>query len=175
MNLFSKSILLAVAAAFFFSSCCGDPTASNPEVAKMSDAGKKAMDEASQSLCTCLKDHGAGLKGVSAKVKEVAAEVEKAEGAEDKMAAMGKMMEAMGGMKEFTECMNKAKPSGDAEKAMEDDIKKIVGEDADRKTRNKKTFEIIQVYLDKNCSANAKVFKDFVATMDEMDNLRKMK
>ena len=175
MKQIAQTLLTAVVATFFLFSCGGDPTASNPDIAKMSDAGKKAMSEASEALCTCLNEHGDGLKEFTKEMKSVAAEIEKAEDGEGKMAAMGKVMGAMGKMKAFGKCMDEAKPSGDAKKAMEDDMKKIIGEDGDRKAKTKKTFELLSTFLDKNCSSNSQTFKDFISTMDQMDDMKKMK
>lgn len=175
MKLFAKSLLSVVAAVLFLTSCGGgNPATSNPDIAKMSDTTQKALDTASKSLCGCLKDHGSGLKEFGKELKEVIAEMEKASD-EDKMAVMGKMMGAMGKMKDFGGCMDKAKPSGEDEKAMEEDMKKLVGEDADKKTRTKKTFEILQVYLDKNCPSDAKTFKEFVASMEDLEKLKDMR
>lgn len=171
MKQFMIYCLAIVTSVSLFSSCGGKSVDANPDVAKMSDAGKKAMDKASQSLCTCLKDHGDGLSDAAKELKGIIAEAEKA-GEEEKMAMMGKVMGAMAKMKDFGECMDKAKPSGEDEDAMEADIEKIIGEDADSKTKNKKTFEMLQAFLDKNCSADAKKFKDFMSIMEEMDKMR---
>ena len=171
MKQLTKNLLIAFVATFFLFSCTGDPTASNPDIAEMSDAGKKAMDEASKSLCTCLNEHGDGLKEFTKEMNTIAAEIEKAEDKEGEKAAISKMMGAMGKMKAFGECMDKAKPSGEAEKAIEAAMKKIIGEDANRKARNKKTFELLATFLDKNCASNAETFKGFISIMEKMDKI----
>ena len=86
MKQIAQTLLTAVVATFFLFSCGGDPTASNPDIAKMSDAGKKAMSEASEALCTCLNEHGDGLKEFTKEMKKVLEEIQSGSFAKEFMA-----------------------------------------------------------------------------------------
>jgi hypothetical protein len=56
-----------------------------------------------------------------------------------------------------------------ADKVMEEDMKKIMGDNTDSKAKQKKQLEILQVYLSKNCPNEAKTFDEFMKFGEQMD------
>jgi hypothetical protein len=174
MRTLTKTLMSALVAAIFMTSCAGDPTSSNPDIAKLSDVSKKALDEVSKKGCECLKKHGKGLQEFMAEAKPLLADAEKSE---NPMEVMGKLMGSMMKMKDFGECFKDVDPKGDeaTEKAMEEDMKKILGENPERGAEKKKQMEIMNAYFGKNCPSEAKIFADFIKFGEQMENLRKKK
>ena len=174
MNYITKNLFVILTACIMFISCAGgDATSKNPDIAKLSDTSKKAMDEASKGGCECLKKHGKDLKAVLEELKPIFADAEKSK--EDPMAMMGKIMGPMMKMKDFGECFEKTMDKKDeaADKAMEEDMKKIMGDNTDPKAKNKKQMEILQAYFGKNCPSEAKIFDEFMKFGEQMDKLSK--
>ncbi len=173
MHTLIKTLFVAFFAAVFITSCGGDPTASNPDIAKLSESSKNALDKASQALCTCLKQNGEGLKEFINEVKPILADAKKAE---NPMEAMGKLMGSMAKMKDFGECMDKADPSESEEEkgSLNKDIDAIMGDKKDDfEAKQKKQMEILSAFLNKNCSGEAKLFDDFIQFGEDMRNLSK--
>jgi hypothetical protein len=175
MTNLTKTLFALLSAGIMLTSCGGgDPTSKNPDVAKLSDTSKKAMDEASKGACECLKTHGKDLKAVIEEIKPVLAEAEKS--SENPGALMGKLMGPMMKVKDFGECFQKVDKKDEAsDKAMEEDLKKIMGDNTDFKDKQKKQMEILQAYLSKNCPNEAKTFEDFMKFGEQMDKTFKKK
>lgn len=171
MRLFSSSLLIALMTSFFLMSCGGgDPTASNPDIAKMSDEAKAEMDKMSTGACECLSQHGEEL---TAFVDEALPLLKEAQTKEDTnpMEVMGKLMGSMAKMKAFGECFQKV-GDGVNEDLLDKEMKKIIGEDADGKVKEKKQMEIINAFLGKNCPKEQKVFQKFMDFGKEMEALQ---
>jgi hypothetical protein len=175
MNYTTKNLFAILTACVIFISCAGgDPTSKNPDVAKLSDTSKKAMDEASKGGCECLKTHGKDLKAVIEEIKPVLAEAEKSN--VEPGALMGKLMGPMMKVQDFGECFQKVdKKDEAADKAMEEDLKKIMGDNTDPKDKQKKQMEILQSYFSKNCPNEAKTFDEFMKFGEQMDKTFKKK
>jgi len=174
MRTFTKTLMAFALIGFLMTSCGGgDPTSKNPDIAKLSDTSKKALDEASKGGCECLKKHGKDLKAVIDELKPIIADAEKSK--EDPMAMMGKIIGPMMKMKDFGECFEKTMDKKDeaVDKAMEEDMKKIMGDNTDPKAKNKKQMEILQAYFGKNCPSEAKIFDEFMKFGEQMDKLSK--
>jgi len=173
MRALTKTLLAFAASAFILTSCGGDPTASNPDVKKMSDTGKKALDESAKVSCGCLKTSGKELKEVMVKLKPILADAEKAE---NPMESFSKMADAMKSLAAFGECMKDARPGkGDeaAEKALKEDMDKIMGEKPDFKAVSEKRKELSFAFLKKNCPSEAKILEDFMKIENDAKSLRK--
>jgi hypothetical protein len=178
MRALTKTLLAFVAGAFFLTSCGGDPTASNPDIKQMSDASKKALDDAAKVSCGCLKTNGKDLKEATTKMKPILAEAEKAENPMEVLGKMGEIMEGLKGLEAFGECMKDARPGkGDeaAEKALEEDMKKIMGEKPDFKAVSEKRRDISLAFLKKNCASEAKILEDMMKVQEDASALRKKK
>ncbi len=174
MNYITKNLFVILTACIIFISCAGgDATSKNPDIAKLSDASKKALDEASKGGCECLKKHGKDLKALIDELKPILADAEKSK--DDPMAMMGKIMGPMMKMKDFGECFEKSMDNEDeaSAKAREEDLKKILGDNADPKAKQKKQMEILQAYFGKNCPSEAKIFDEFTKVGEQMDKLSK--
>jgi hypothetical protein len=85
------------------------------------------------------------------------------------------IMGSMGKIKAFGECIEKANPEEDeaSKKALEEDMKKIMGENSDREAENKKMLEIMNAYLTKNCADEQKIFADFMGLGEKMQAISK--
>jgi hypothetical protein len=172
MKILSNALLAVIMTAFVFTSCKNDPTANNADIAKLSDVSKKALDESSKKVCTCLKDNGKDLKAVLDEINPKLAEAEKSE---NPMEILMGIMGSMGKIKAFGECIEKANPEDDeaSKKALEEDMKKIMGENSDREAENKKMLEIMNAYLSKNCPDEQKIFADFMGLGEKMQAISK--
>jgi hypothetical protein len=172
MKILSNALLAVIMTAFVFTSCKNDPTANNADIAKLSDVSKKALDESAVKVCTCLKDNGKDLKAVLDEINPKLAEAEKSE---NPMEILMGIMGSMGKIKAFGECIEKANPEDDeaSKKALEEDMKKIMGENSDREPENKKMLEIMNAYLSKNCPDEQKVFADFMGLGEKMQAISK--
>jgi hypothetical protein len=197
MKFLTNSLMAVAVSAFFFTSCGGgaaktgdtdkkageeevkkaepkkaDPVADNADIAKMSDASKKYLDESSQVICGCLKDHGTELKSFVDEVNPMLS-AEKA----DLKAIMTKVTETAKKMKAFTDCVGKtdAKRDEATKKGLDEDLKKILGEKPESDAKMKKQMEISVAYVSKNCSDNADLFKSFADLNTKMSELRKKK
>lgn len=176
MNYITKNLFVILTACIMFISCAGgDATSKNPEIAKLSATSKKAMEEASKGGCECLKKHGKDLKAAIDELKPILVDAEKSK--EDPMAMMGKIMGPMMKMKDFGECFEKTmdKDAEASAKAMEEDLKKIVGDNPDPKAKEKKQMEILQAYFGKNCPNESKIFGEFIKLGESMEKLSKRK
>jgi hypothetical protein len=194
MNVLTKSLFLLIAVATFLSSCGGaakteekkeggeevkkeepkkaDPVADNADIAKMSDASKKYLEESSTVICGCLKDHGKDLKAFVDEVNPMLSD-EKA----DMKAIMTKVKDTAKKMSGFTECVSKAEAKRDeaTKKGLDEDLKKILGEKPEMEAKMKKQMEISLAYITKNCSDNAPLFSGFMELNTKMSDLRKKK
>jgi hypothetical protein len=169
MNYTTKNLFAILTACVIFISCAGgDPTSKNPDVAKLSDTSKKAMEEASKGGCECLKTHGKDIKAIITEIKPVLAEAEKSKGDPSEM--IGKIMGPMMKISEFGKCLEKAADRNEeADKAMEEDLKKILGDNTDSKAKQKKQLEILQAYFGKNCPDESKTFDELTKIGEQMD------
>jgi hypothetical protein len=168
MTNLTKNLFALLTACIMLTSCGDDPTA------KLSDTSKKAMDEASKGRCECLKTHGKDLKAVIDELKPVLAEAEKSN--MEPGALIGKIMGPMMKLNEFGICFKKNnKKEEAADKAMEEDLKKIMGKNTDFKDKQKKQMEILQSYFSKNCPNEAKTFDEFMKFGEQMDKTFKKK
>jgi hypothetical protein len=166
MTNLTKTLFVLLSAGIMFTSCGGD------DIAKLSDTSKKAMDEASKGGCECLKTHGKDIKTVLDELKPVLAEAEKSNGEDKEIIA--KILGPMMIITEFGQCLAKsAKRNEAADKAMEEDLKKILGDNTDPKAKQKKRLEILQAYLSKNCPNEAKTFEEFMNFDEQMNKIFK--
>jgi hypothetical protein len=170
MKILSNALLAVIMTAFVFTSCKNDPTANNADIAKLSDVSKKALDESSKKACTCLKDNGKDLKAFLDEVNPKLAEAEKSEN------PMEIIMDIQGSgdkIKNFSECLSKANPKDDeaSNKALEEDINKIMGENSEIEAKSKKMLEMMNAYLTKNCPDEQKVFADFNGLGEKMQTI----
>ncbi len=170
MKTLTKKFILALSVLIFLSSCGGDATSKNPDIAKLSDTSKKAMEEASKGGCECLKTHGKDIKAIITEIKPVIAEAEKSKDNPSEM--LSKIMGPMMKISEFGKCLNKsADRSEEADKAMEEDLKKILGDNPDSNAKKKKQLEILQAYFGKNCPDESKTFDELTKVGEQLEKL----
>jgi hypothetical protein len=174
MRKFTKTFIFLVITGFLFASCNnGDPTTKNPNIAKLSETSKKAIDNITKKGCDCLKTHNKELKSVIEELKPIMAEAEKQKG--DPMEMMGKIMGPMMKMQAFGECQQKTMVMEDeaVNKALEEDFKKIVNSNKDKKGIPEISEEITLAYFSKNCPKEAKLLDELSKLDEQMSKISK--
>ncbi len=173
MKILSNALLAVIMTAFVFTSCKNDPTANNADIAKMSEAGKKAMDEESKRICSCLKEKSNDFKTLLDEVKPKLAEAEKSENPMESVMQIYLSVEKT--EKSFGECMSKISPEDDeaSSKALKEDFEKIMSEVTDNEAKVKKPIDIMNAYLTKNCANEQKIFADYIGLGEKMNSLQK--
>ena len=178
MRLFSSHLLIILVASLFLLSCGSskkaakavtDPTKNHPDIAKMSKEAKAEMDKLSANACECLKQHGEELNTF---VDEALSMLKEAQTKEDAnpMEVMGKLMGSIANIRAFGECVQKVGDNINQE-LLDEEMKKIIGEDADPKVKEKKQLEITNAFLGKNCPKEQQVFQKFVDFTKEVEAL----
>jgi hypothetical protein len=158
---------------FLMTSCVGDPISSNPDIAKLSDKSKKAIDESSKNMCECLKIHKEDLKSLTELINDFKPKIAKAE--ESKEVAL-EIIQDLGpkmSMRELGGCMEskRSKIEDEDRESIDKDIDKIVGEKPDRRIREMKIMDIYLSYFGKNCPSEAKLFSQIIEFAKKMDKL----
>ncbi len=171
MNYITKNLFVILTACIIFISCAGgDATSKNPDIAKLSATSKKAMEEASKGGCECLKTYGKDIKAIITEIKPALEEAEKSK--DDPSEMLSKIMGPMMKISEFGKCLKKSSDrSEEADKAMEEDLKKILGDNPDSKAKKKKQLEILQAYFGKNCPDESKTFDELTKVGEQMEKL----